>query len=332
MKRQRRQFLAGLQWLLIVCLPFFASGCVPPDLPVGAPRLGPSKLAPDGYFTAGGARLATRIWAPPHPRAVIVGLHGMNDYSKTFDMIGPWLYNRGIALYAYDQRGFGRNAHAGLWPGGDQLVADADDFIALVRARYPRTPLYVMGVSMGAAVALAYDAEQRPAPIDGMILVSPAVWGWSTLNPLYKLTLRLTAELAPSKTFTGESLNIWPSDNIMMLRSNYHDPYMLKATRADSIYGLVTLMDRAFKDADRASGPILVLYGDRDQIIPKRPVEELVAKLDGKAETIRYPNGYHMLLRDLQAEIVWRDIAAWVGGGRLAARDPDTQQRISDGP
>ena len=26
-----------------------------------------------------------------------------------------------------------------------------------------------------------------------------------------------------------------------------------------------------------------------------------------------YESGYHMLLRDLQAETVWTDIAAWIG-------------------
>jgi hypothetical protein len=26
-----------------------------------------------------------------------------------------------------------------------------------------------------------------------------------------------------------------------------------------------------------------------------------------------YPQGYHMLLRDLNGDVVWRDVAAWIG-------------------
>ncbi len=33
---------------------------------------------------------------------------------------------------------------------------------------------------------------------------------------------------------------------------------------------------------------------------------------DGRPRIAVYDAGYHMLMRDLQAEIVWRDIAAWL--------------------
>src|SRR6185436_9442688 len=41
------------------------------------------------------------------PSAVIIGLHGMNDYAEaTFYLMGPWFAAHGVALYAYDARGF----------------------------------------------------------------------------------------------------------------------------------------------------------------------------------------------------------------------------------
>ena len=49
--------------------------------------------------------------------AVIIALHGMNDYANTYYLAGPWFAERGVALYAYDARGFGRSPNRGLWPG-----------------------------------------------------------------------------------------------------------------------------------------------------------------------------------------------------------------------
>ena len=40
-------------------------------------------------------------------KAVILALHGFNDYSNAFAMPARLWAERGIASYAYDQRGFG---------------------------------------------------------------------------------------------------------------------------------------------------------------------------------------------------------------------------------
>jgi alpha-beta hydrolase superfamily lysophospholipase len=89
---------------------------------------------------------------------------------------------------------------------------------------------------------------------------------------------------------------------------------VIKETRIDAIYGLVNLMDQAMASVDRLTVPTLVLIGDRDQIIPKEPLKLMLDRLPRRVTTrvVTYPNGYHLLLRDLQAEKPWRDIVAWV--------------------
>ena len=58
--------------------------------------------------------------------------------------------------------------------------------------------------------------------------------------------------------------------------------------------------------------PILFLYGDNDQVIPVEPTEAVAKELDGSTTVIRYPGGYHMLLRDLEAEPRWNDVLRWI--------------------
>ncbi|MEJ0071172.1 MAG: alpha/beta fold hydrolase [Pseudomonadota bacterium] len=60
----------------------------------------------------------------------------------------------GIATYAYDQRGFGGAPDRGRWAGTPQLAADVASAAALLRGRYPGVPLYLLGESMGGAVAI----------------------------------------------------------------------------------------------------------------------------------------------------------------------------------
>jgi alpha-beta hydrolase superfamily lysophospholipase len=47
-------------------------------------------------------------------------------------------------------------------------------------------------------------------------------------------------------------------------------------------------------------------------LIPPRAQAALDAMLPPHAERRRYPNGYHMLTRDLGAAVVLDDIADWV--------------------
>ena len=99
-----------------------------------------------------------------------------------------------------------------------------------------------------------------------------------------------------------------------MLRALGRDPLVIKQTRVDSVYGLVDLMDAALAAAPRVDDRALVLYGERDELVPAEAVQRLLARLPVDSRDRRrvalYSDGYHMLLRDLQAEAVWNDVAA----------------------
>ncbi len=269
------------------------------------------RLEQDAFVTRDGLRLGLDRWEADEPRAILIALHGMNDYANAFALPGPWWAERGLTTYAYDQRGHGRSPQRGIWPGSDLLIQDLADFVAAARRRHPDTPIYVLGHSMGGAVAIAAVAEGRVS-IDGTILVAPAVWGWATLQFPLDVMLWITAHTVPGLTVTGEGLGRWPTDNMEVLRAMSRDELMLRDTRIDVIYGVVSLMDRAYGQVEHMPAPVLLLYGVHDQIIPPRPVEEVIAAMCPARRVAIYPNGYHLLLRDMAAETVWRDVLTFV--------------------
>lgn len=273
----------------------------------------------DVFITRDGLKLPVRHWDAPQPIALIVALHGMSDYSNAFDMPGTWWAAHGITTLAYDQRSFGRAPNPGIWPGADALRGDLDDFVDAARMKYPRVPVYAMGESMGGAVVLSALAATHPPHADGVILVAPAMWSRSDMPLSYRVALWVTAHTMPGLTLTGKGLKIWPSDNIEMMRKLARDPLFQHGTRADAVYGLVNLMDEARHAPERLppqTPPILFLYGAKDQIIPKEPSEAVIAALGARATVHRYEHGYHMLLRDLDGEMVWSDVRDWIASNR----------------
>ncbi|MBI3514373.1 MAG: lysophospholipase [Proteobacteria bacterium] len=223
---------------------------------------------------------------------------------------------RGIALYAYDQRGFGDAPDRGRWVGQRRLVDDLRLVIALVQRRHPGLPVFIMGDSMGGALGMVALTEPDPPAVAGLILLAPAVRGRDTLTGLQRLVLSVLDNTVPWFTVTGQGLRIVPSDNITMLRQLAHDPLIIKATRIDTLRGLVDLMDAASEAASKLTAPTLILAGQRDEIVTPIPTCLMLARLPprppGAWRFALYPRGYHMLIRDREGGLVLTDIERWI--------------------
>ncbi len=292
---------------------FVVSGCSPQVHLPGKLVVKP-KVESGHFVAADGAMLPLRTWLPVDSRAsaVIVALHGFNDYSNFFALPGNYLSRRGIACYAYDQRGFGASPGHGFWSGIEAYTNDLSSFVTEVRIRHPGVPLYVLGESMGGAVAIVAMTGNNPPQADGVILVAPAVWARETMPWYQRWLLDAASHTLPWVRLTGKGLKRSASDNSEMLRALGRDPLFIKKTRIDALYGLTNLMDEALSRAEKLQIPTLVQYGGNDQIIPKEPMFLLLGKISGTSRIAFYERGYHMLLRDLQGEKPLADIAAWI--------------------
>ncbi len=195
------------------------------------------------------------------------------------------------------------------------MRADLDDAVQAAHARYPNLSVFALGESMGGAVLLSALAGPHPPPVAGAILIAPAVWSRGDMPLLYRVALWSVAHTMPGIHLSGSGLKIFASDNIEILRQNGIDPLFQKNANVGAVYGLANLMDEARQAPEHlepSPPPILFLYGGNDQVIPAAPTKAVVAALAGRADVHRYPDGYHMLLRDLHAESRWKDVSDWV--------------------
>lgn len=299
---------------LLCCL--LLAACAP-RIERPGPAVSEPELAAGRFIAADGAVLPMRDWLPEgEPRAVVLALHGFNDYSHAFADVGAFLAAKSVAVYAYDQRGFGETAHRGLWPGTPALVGDLKAVAATLRAENPGVPFFLLGESMGGAVVMVAMAGPAPPATDGAILAAPAVWGRATMPWYQRAALAVASHTVPWLKVSGRGLNIKPSDNVEMLRALSRDPLVIKDTRIDAIAGLTDLMDAALAAAPRLTAPALILYGATDEIIPREAMFRMLGTLPAEARPRQriafYAKGYHMLLRDLEAETVMQDVAAWL--------------------
>lgn len=285
----------------------------------------PAEQRDDAFVMQDGARLPFRVWKPAGDiHAVVLALHGFNDSRDAWEVPAPDFTAAGIMIYAPDQRGFGEAPGRGLWAGGDAMATDAAHMAALLRARHPGKRLVLLGESMGAAVLMVVATNQKP-DVDGYVLSAPAVWGRARMNFLMQGSLWLASTFLPGLSVGRGPVKVTPSDNIPALIRLSTDPLTIRTTRFDTLRGLVNLMDEALAAAPRFTAPGLFLYGAHDDLVPQRATATVWRALPRTAIRAFYPNGYHLLPRDLGRAAPNGDMIAYV----LTAAHPTDAARAA---
>jgi acylglycerol lipase len=269
------------------------------------------------FVMADGAVLPYREWLPEgSPETVVLALHGINDSADAWEAPSPHFVEAGIAVIAPDQRGFGAASGRGRWHGTNAMVTDAMTMVAETRARFPATRLYLAGESMGAAILMVLAARYKQLPVEGYVLSAPAIWGRREMAVAYRLSLWWAHKTIPWLRLSADRLGIKPTDNQAVLQRMRHPDLRRPSASVNSLKGLTDLMDAALATAGERRAPTLFLYGGKDQLVPKRAMaacwsKERAASLGDQVFAF-YPDGYHLLHRDIAGGIVTRDVVNWL--------------------
>nr|WP_226993602.1 alpha/beta hydrolase [Burkholderia plantarii] len=262
--------------------------------------------------SADGVELAACRWpveAPP--RATIALLHGLAEHAGRYDALAARLATAGIELVAVDLRGHGRSPGRRAWVERfDRYLDDADALIAF--ARRDGVPLFLMGHSMGGAIA-ALDAIERAPHIAGLLLSSPA------LAPGRDVPRWM---LAASHVMS----RIWPRFPALKIDAALlsRDPAVVAANRADLLvhHGavpartgaeLLVAMERIARGRAALTRPTLIWHGTADQLTEPAGSREFAAQAGPADLTLTlYDGNYHETLNDLERERVTSALIDWV--------------------
>ena len=105
---------------------------------------------------------------------------------------------RGYAVYALDHRGHGRS-------GGERanierfqyVVSDLGTFVGRAQRQHPDAPVFLLGHSMGGAIALAC-VVRNPGGLKGLVLSAPALASGQAVSPVKAWLVRLLSRVAPN--------------------------------------------------------------------------------------------------------------------------------------
>ena len=299
------------QSFFFLCI--FMSGCVNKD-----------QNHIDNYLLNEDYNYNFKTWdSEDETKLIILAIHGFNDYSNSFLIPAQFFSKFQITTTSYDLRGFGANKDAKKWFPLKIHIFDIKKIIFELKKKNPEKKIFLLGESMGGAILLSLVSQEKYLPIEGVILVAPAIWNFSELNPIKSFILKNFSRLFPKLNISGKGLiKVQASDNIEMLKQLSKDKYFIHKPNLESIYGITVLMDLAFKSAKNylknPSYDTLIIVPLLDEIIPRKPIKSLFSEyeirrnIEKKVDLAVYDKNYHMILRDLDGNRVTREIKEWI--------------------
>lgn len=264
--------------------------------------------------TDDGLHLFTQAWTPANmPRAAVGLVHGYAEHSGRYAHVAEAFVERGAAVYAYDQRGYGRSEGTSAYVDAfDRYLDDLDRFLEHVSTRQPDLPLFLFGHSMGGLVVLKHTLERAPS-LQGLLLSAPAIEINPDLAPLLRRLARVLGRLFPTLPTTRA-----PEDAIS------RDPEVVEEAQNDPLnyHGRVLArtgaeMLRAAQEVRGRLGelihPFLVVHGTADMLTSpewsKRLYEEAAAS-DKRIEL--YDGLYHETFNEPEQDEVLQDLGDWL--------------------
>ena len=253
---------------------------------------------------------------------IILAIHGYNDYANSFKLPAKYLSKNNIVTFSFDLDGFGKNDNSGFWFPLEVHRKLIKKELLKLKKKYPQKKIFLLGESMGGAIITSLMTHNKGLPIDGAVLVAPALWNFSEKNFFKSLFMSLISRLFPNLKVDSKGwVEVKASDNQEVLKELSQDKYFIHHPNLKSLYGIIELMDESYKDAKKffsqPSYNTLVVIPIKDEIVPRKPLIELLEQTKIKTNSfssdfIIFESSYHMILRDMKGNNVTKEIKKWI--------------------
>lgn len=281
-----------------------------------------------------------KIWkAEEREDVVIIAIHGYNDYSNSFQIPATFLTKSKISTISFDLRGFGTNQDRGSWFPLSVHVDDVTFLIREIRNKKPKKKIFLLGESMGGAIVVSTLIKKKNLQVDGVILVAPAIWNFSEMNPIKKIFLNFFSTLFPNlKLDGGDFIKVKACNNINVLKALANDKYFIHKPNFKSLKGMVDLMDESYKDTEEFFSQLhyrtLIILPLKDEIVPRKPlIKLLIDKENAIKDDITvaiFKNNYHMILRDMESKAISEFLVKWIKNSHTPISISETLNILSN--
>ncbi|QBJ96144.1 alpha/beta hydrolase [Rhodococcus sp. ABRD24] len=261
-----------------------------------------------------GTRIVYDVWRPDgEPTGVLLLAHGLGEHARRYDHVVARLTEIGLVVYAPDHRGHGRSGGKRIdlrnW---SDFTDDLHHLSKLAAAENPGLDRFLLGHSMGGAIALSYALDHQDE-LAGLILSAPAVV-LATGTPKIVIEIgKILGRFAPGvpvETLDAKAVSRDPK----VVAAYESDPLVYHGkVKAGIARGLITSAESFPARLPSLTLPVLVLHGTDDRLADvagSRMIAERAGSADLTLET--YDGLFHEVFNEPEQDKVLDDLVDWL--------------------
>jgi acylglycerol lipase len=265
------------------------------------------------WQTRDGLDIFARGWEPEQaPKAVVCLVHGLGEHSGRYAHVAEALGKAGYALFGFDLRGHGRSGGLrGHAPSLEAYLQDIDQSIEQARARYPASPMFLYGHSLGGILALNYVLRRKPE-FNGVIVTAPAMHSGLEEQPAKVLLAKILGVLLPNAAVSTGLDPYTISHDPNVVQAYIHDPLVhYKATLG---WGRMMLAVNRWtlEHAVEFQLPLLLMQGKEDVIAFPSSSLEFAAPLKDRCTLVLWEGMFHEIHNEPGKNEVFNTMIEWM--------------------
>ena len=258
--------------------------------------------------------LFSQSWLPDvQPRAIVVLVHGVGEHSGRYmNFVNPAISSQ-FGVYSYDHRGHGKSegqrGHIKKW---SDYRNDLMTFVSMVKQHHPNPPIFLMGHSMGALVALDFMVSQ-PQGFAGLILSGTPIEPKNAVSPFLVLLAKTLSHIYPSFSVKLGLDAQMISRDLAVVKAYLADPLVHQQASARWGTEILKTVELIKSKASSVHLPVLFVHGEDDQLNGVEGVQQFFNKIPASdKQLLSFADVRHEPINDAEPEKVTTPIIQWI--------------------
>jgi len=261
-----------------------------------------------------GLNLFYQCWLPDtNPKAVLLVVPGLAEHSGRYANLVNYFLPRAYAVCGLDTQGHGKSEGPRCYIDKFQdYVNDVKIFFDIVHQRYGDRKVFLLGHSMGSAIAIVY-AVQYQDDLDGLIMSGATLKPGSSVSSILKVVVRVISKLFPKMGVAVIDASTISQDKAVV-DAYVNDPLVYRGKVPARLGAeLVKTLDKLPALIPQITLPIIIMYGTEDRLSNPEGSQMLYDLVGSRDKTLKkYEGFYHEIFNEPEHLQVMADLEAWL--------------------
>jgi alpha-beta hydrolase superfamily lysophospholipase len=245
-------------------------------------------------------------------KGVISLVHGLGEHSGRYATWAGLLNQAGYTILSYDLRGHGKSGgQRGHISSFDDFLADTDLLVNEAKQRYPTSPKFLYGHSLGAIIVTNYVLRKKPN-FNGVIISGLGNKTSLREQKVKVIIAKLLGSLIPTMSMPTGLIPETISRDPLIVEKYIQDPLVHSTATVGFAKSSMAAIDFADQHAGEWKLPVLFMHGELDVLGYADGSREFAGKVKSDCTLKIWPGMYHEVHNEPEKDQVADCLCEWL--------------------